>query len=359
MEVTTVLGPIPPEALGFTSMHEHIMVDGQVWRRILEPLIPAHVRVQEGDRVCPENMGLLRRNIFLSSDNLRLDDEQVMAAEVEDFKAGGGAAMVEMSCDGLRLDLAAVRRISEETGVHIVATTGLYVEDSWPEGSREMSIEELTAWMVREAEEGIGNTGIRAGHIGELGMMNLGDRDVRLLKAGARASIETGLSVSVHQEPNRAYGQQIIDILTGEGTDPERIILSHVDAFIVENRLEVLVRNPDRWGPRLDYAEGLLDRGVVISFDCFGHLWDEELGGTVMVADWQRVAALLSLLQAGYGRQIVLGTDTFLKILLRRGGGEGYRRLTDYVVPTLTALGASDYDVQLMTVTNPARLLAH
>jgi predicted metal-dependent phosphotriesterase family hydrolase len=30
-KITTVLGPIEPDALGFTSMHEHVLYDGTVY----------------------------------------------------------------------------------------------------------------------------------------------------------------------------------------------------------------------------------------------------------------------------------------------------------------------------------------
>jgi phosphotriesterase-related protein len=30
-------------------------------------------------------------------------------------------------------DVVALKRISEKTGVHIIACTGLYAENSWPE----------------------------------------------------------------------------------------------------------------------------------------------------------------------------------------------------------------------------------
>ncbi len=74
--------------------------------------------------------------------------------------------------------------------------------------------------------------------------------------------------------------------------------------------------------------------------------------------DWQRLAGLVALIEAGYSSQIVLGTDTFVKILTRRYGGAGYCRLTDYVAPMLEGLGVSDDDIRQVTVENPARLLA-
>ncbi len=66
------------------------------------------------------------------------------------------------------------------------------------------------------------------------------------------------------------------------------------------------------------------------------------------------------MIKAGYSGQLMMGMDVAFKILLRRFGGEGYYRLTNYIVPTLRDwLEVSEPDIQRMTVENPARLLAH
>jgi phosphotriesterase-related protein len=64
-----------------------------------------------------------------------------------------------------------------------------------------------------------------------------------------------------------------------------------------------------------------------------------EVTGWMMQSDWQRMGRLLALIEEGYSHQIVLGTNTFLKFLTRRGGGFGYCRLTKFVIPTLRDLG--------------------
>ena len=357
-EIMTVLGPIAPEELGFTDMHAHIMTDMSVWRRLAEPLTPDNLSVSGDEPVSLENVGLLRRNWFLLADNMLLDDDEVMTAEVADFRAAGGGAMVEKSCLGTRLDLPAVQRISKKTGVHVVATTGLFIEESWPDYALDMTIEQLTALMVKEIENGIDDTGIKAGHIGELGVGNVSERDVRNLKAAARTSLETGVSVSVHHSIGKPHGHRSLDILIQEGMDPQRIIMDHVDEDLFARDLRVLIENPNRRGLNLDYAKSLLDRGVNVEFCNFGHSYATELGGWVSIPDWQRIAALLELVDAGYAPQIMLGSDTFTKTLMRRYGGDGYCRLTDYVVPTLKAMGVCDFDIWQMTVGNPARVLA-
>ena len=67
----------------------------------------------------------------------------------------------------------------------------------------------------------------------------------------------------------------------------------------------------------------------------------------------------MSLIREGYTRQLVLGTDTFVKILLRRFGGDGYCRLTNFVVPSLESVGISAQEIRQITIDNPARILAY
>jgi phosphotriesterase-related protein len=75
--------------------------------------------------------------------------------------------------------------------------------------------------------------------------------------------------------------------------------------------------------------------------------------------DWQRMAGLVKLIQEGYARQLVVGTDTFVKLLLRRFGGDGYCRLTSFVAPSLASAGVSQEEIQQITVDNPKRILAY
>jgi len=359
-EIVTVLGTVASDVLGFTSMHEHIMCDGSVARHGYESNLPKDLPVNSDDPVSLENIGLLKRDFILTKDALRIDDEDVVTAEVADFKASGGGAMLEMSVPGLRLNLPAIQRISQKTGVHVVVTTGLYVEDSWPEQYQGMTIEGYTDHMLREIHRGIDDTDIRAGHI-KAGISVLSKQEEKVLRAAARAASVTGLSVTVHPGIFAiigADGRRIIKILAEEGMDLGRAIIAHTQVFFFEHDLKILIRNPDSWGLRLDYAKALLDSGTNISVDCFGESYDAEFRDWTYGTDWQRLAGLVALIEAGYSSQIVLGTDTWLKIQLRRCGGDGYCRLTKYVVPTLKDVGVSDYDIRQMTVENPARLLA-
>jgi phosphotriesterase-related protein len=294
-------------------------------------------------------------------------DESLMTAEVADFRGSGGNAMVDMSTPGLRCDISALHRISEQTGVHIVATTGLYAEDSWPEHFRNMSCRQYMDFMRGEIEHGIEATAIRAGHIKvavtDTMMFTVepfSEQQKTLLRAAVGIANETGLSLTVHPPLDAAASvRQVVQTMLDEGINPERAVIAHAELFFVCQDLMTLVLEPDSWRLNIDFAKELLDRGLNISIDSFGHFHDAEPVGQVIPADWQRLAGLVALIKAGYSSQIVLGTDIFLKILTRRFGGEGYCRLTNFVVPWLRRLDIAESDINKLTVENPARILVH
>ena len=84
-----------------------------------------------------------------------------------------------------------------------------------------------------------------------------------------------------------------------------------------------------------------------------------EVLGVGPTPDWQRMAGLVKLIEEGHAPQLVVGTDTFVKLLLRRFGGDGYCRLTNFVAPTLESVGVPAETVRQITVENPARILAY
>jgi phosphotriesterase-related protein len=388
-EIMTVRGPIKSEDLGFTSMHEHILYDGSIYRQryvdildidpseepnstdttnafgsVSSGKLPKDFPVHADDLLSLENIGFHRRNFFLTWDAVSMHDEEVMEDEMADFKSTGGGAIVDMSAPGLRSNLPAIKRLSEKTDLHVITTTGLYTEDSWPDEFCDMSVEQYMSYMLREVEEGIDGTGIKAGHL-KAAITDLSKQQEKLLRAVARVSNETGLAVTIH--PGfiiGSDGRRIVKILQEEGVDLQRVTIAHLQQFIVECDLKKLVEDPNTWGLKLDYAKELLDQGVNLSIDTFGHYWDVDLLGFIRPTEWQKLAALLALLKEGYSPQIVLGTDTFLKIQTRRFGGEGFSRLTRSVIPFLKGqLSAfncvSDFDIRMMTVDNPARLLSY
>ncbi len=360
-KIMTVLGEIKKEDLGFTSMHEHILMDGgKPVRDRFANSIPKNIAIKAEDPLCLANIGLVKRNFILTYDGLSLDDEELMTNEVMDYKESGGVSMLELSAIGLRCNLPAIKRISQKTGVNVIPSTGFYIEGSWPPQYRELNIEDYYQIIIDEIKNGIEGTGIFPGHI-KIGISSFSLREERALRAAARAVMETGLSLTVH--PNSRIGGDAVkigQILLEEGMDPSRAVIAHISATFAEEDLKTLALNPESWGLRLDVAKALLDMGINISLDFLGNSLDIEFASSVSAADWQKLGGLIALLRQGYAKQIVLGTDLCAKMMTRRFGGEGYCRLTNFAIPTLREiLGVSEYAIRQMTIENPARILAY
>ncbi|SFL55064.1 phosphotriesterase family protein [Pelosinus propionicus] len=364
-KIMTVCGPIRPDQLGVTSMHEHVLSDCSMFRSRIRRscFIPRCHSLELEDKLVLENRSALRHNIILSLDNMRLDDQQMMAAEVGEFKDHGGDSIVEVSAPGIRSspkDLFAIRQIAEHTGVHIVASTGLYAEYTWPAYYRDMSFEQFCAFLFREIDHGVGETGIFPGHIKaayEMYTKQVED----YLRAAAFVSSETGLSLQVHLGPyltGDEVRQNILRPLFRGGCIPERTILCHVQLLMGVLSIEQLVNNPGHVPFDISLHRELLDMGFVLSFTPFGFEADDEPLGIAHYPDWYILSGLVALIRMGYAGQIVIGNDVFTKLATRRGGGEGYTRLTDFVLPSLKKCGVSDNDIKKIMVENPARILA-
>ena len=178
-KVLTVRGPIDPSGLGMTLMHEHLFLDLRknhlpYSKRVRlpgrsEPIItsedfPATELARWEAKLDLANLHDAR-NVAPLSDNYVLADEAVAIHEVMEFKDRGGGAIVEVTSIGLKRDPAALLRVSEATGLHLVMGTGYYQKVFHPHDMDELPVEALTNVIVQDVTVGVGDTGIRAGII--------------------------------------------------------------------------------------------------------------------------------------------------------------------------------------------------
>src|ERR1044072_2929476 len=169
--VQTVLGPIEPSALGFTLPHEHTQI--ALW----------HI---EGRW---DYWQLTR-------------DEAVMLEELGRYRTAGGSGLVDLTLPGVGRAPGWLRTIAEASGLHVVSGTGWYRTAYYPAEAR---IERLTAGdladvLVAEIADGVGDTGVRPGIIGEIGTDKpwLTPAEERVHRAAARAANRTGLPITTH-----------------------------------------------------------------------------------------------------------------------------------------------------------------
>lgn len=358
----TVRGPIAPDQLGFTSLHEHILVDlAECFRGRYQKILP-DLDLPDGP-FSIEQRSTLRHGIILSSENLRLDDEEWAAGEVADFKALGGSAIVETGAPGIRTarDVEAFRRISERTGVHIIACTGLYAENSWPGHFQGLTEDQYADYLRKEIEGGIGGSGIFPGQIKVAyeGSTPAADAYVR---AAARISRESGLSLQIHVGlllTAQDFRRTLWPLLLDSACVPQKTVICHVENWLGFLPLTQIVKDPRSLPCDTALHREVMDRGFNLCFTCFGADWDLEQLGFAHRPDWFYLAGILSLINDVYWDRIFFGHDVFTRLDTRRGGGEGFTRIHNFVLPTLSRCGVSEDVIRAITVENPARLLAY
>ena len=110
------------------------------------------------------------------------------------LKAAGCGGIVEVTNRGMGRDVEALWRMSERHGLPIVAATGYYKQTYYPEEVKEQSEEEIEELFVRELAEGIGDTGVRAGIIAEIGssLNEMTAEEAKVLRAAARPEADGG-----------------------------------------------------------------------------------------------------------------------------------------------------------------------
>ncbi|MDL2218158.1 hypothetical protein LJC27_05815 [Christensenellaceae bacterium OttesenSCG-928-M15] len=358
-KIMTVTGPISPEQLGKTSMHEHVLMNGMVMQHSKTWL--DKIPLAPDTPLQMDNIGLISHNGMMTYDAVDMRDEELMIAEVGDFKAAGADSMLEVSAVGIRADVAGVKRIAVKNDVQVVTCTGFYISQSWPEQFKGMSVKQLREFMLGEVKNGIEDTGVYPGVV-KIGMDAYSPDEQNALRAAAQVAKETGLSLTIH--PSDRVGADAItnvEAVIKEGLDPSRVVIAHVGSSIVEHSLKTLITDPSSWKFDITHVQRLVDMGVTVCTEFLGQNVADELGSaTIGTTDHQRMALIYELVKRGHADQIVLGTDTCAKMLTRRYGGEGYLRLWNFVIPLMRKiLGMSEYCIDQIFVENPKRILAY
>ena len=306
--VQTVLGRIDPSDLGVTLPHEHTQI--ALW----------HIENRW------DYWQLTR-------------DEPVILAELERFREAGGGGLVDLTLPGVGRDPVWLAEIARASGLHIVMGSGWYRTAYYPPETRidRRSVDDLADELVREAEEGVGDSGVRPGIIGEIGTDKpwLSPAEERVHRAAARAAKRTGRSVTTHSVLS-PVGLDQLQIFEEEGLDPGRVVIGHSDSY-----------------PVLDHYLDVIRRGASIEFDFLGMSFTAvERHGEARI-----VELLLELLARGHADRVLLSQDVCSDAQLHRYGGRGYTYLADRFLPRLRGAGVSDAEIDTMTVANPRRLL--
>ncbi|MCY4416702.1 MAG: phosphotriesterase-related protein [Chloroflexi bacterium] len=312
--VNSVTGPIDTDDLGFTLSHEHVGTNAAGLRHTYPEII--------------DRAGIKEQSVA------------AMAAVRED----GVRTIVDVSTFDLGRDVALIREVAEASGMQIIVATGNHLAVPRPFG--DLSPDVIAELYVREIEEGIEGTGIKAGIIkvaSDEGGITPPQEVV--LRAAARAQKATGMCISTHTWSPERIGEAQVRILEEEGVDLDKVYIGH--------------SNDDT---DLDYLFGLLNKGVWLGLDRYP-------GGTRPgTPNWeQRTEVAKALMDAGFTHRIFLSHDysvpkarhgAEVQEQRRRANPDEYNFIPRYVLPRLKELGASDAEIHQITVENPRRFFA-
>jgi predicted metal-dependent phosphotriesterase family hydrolase len=303
--VHTVAGRVPAADLGVTYCHEHLLTDPAPW-------------LTGPDR------------------DLTLDDESRAAAELADFRAAGGATIVEMTTPEFGRDASGLARLAAATGIRIVATTGHVSEEYWRGVlDLESAVEsELEAAYVGDLTDGIDGSGVRAGVVkAGTSLDEVTPTEEKLLRAAARAQTLTGAPILTHTTAGTVALDQL-EILDRAGADLSHVCIGHLD-----RRLD--------W----DTHRAVAAAGAFLGYDCISKEQYES--------DADRATFIVRLIDEGFGDRVCLSGDLARRRYLRAwGGGPGYRHILGPFADRLAGAGLDEAARRVLLVDNPARLLA-
>ena len=342
-KVQTVLGPVEPGSLGVTLTHEHLLIDLTCYFRMPdEASLRYHV-----DR--PVSMDMLSKVWGLWQgviDQQRLLSERTATEEVLRFRYAGGNSLVDATSLGIARDPLALARISRATGLNIVMGSSHYVPVSHPPDMDSRTEDAITRQIVDDIVLGAGEPGVRAGIIGEVGNFHpLGEVERKVLRASARAQVETGAPILIHPGLHPDSPLQIMKVLQDAGADPARVIVGHLDAI----RPMSAVRELAHSGCYLEY-----DRFGAESTD-----FDYSVSGVTMPmpSDEQRMDSLDYLIAEGFGDRLLVAHDVCTRADLSRCGGKGYAHFLESIAGRLRQRGHSRQQIDAILIHNPARAL--
>ncbi len=315
-DVQTVQGAVDADELGLTLVHEH-------------------VRFRD-EAVAEQWPGRYDEQLELDAALLAVNaaEERGVRTIVDPTAMFGGR------------DVRFMKRVAEETGVRIVACTGIYSYDYLPHYFANRDVDVMADHFVEDIEIGVQGTEIRAAFLKcAADAAGVTENVEKIHRAIARASVQTGAPIMAHSMPAVATGPRQVEIFEQEGVDLAKVQIAHCGDT-----------------DDVAYIEALIDRGVYVGLDRYGL--------EMYLPIEQRNATAAALLRAGHAERLMISQDFCATIdwfppeAAEVFEGQGAIRnwsmtlVFDEVVPALRADGAmDDAAFETIFVENPKRWL--
>ncbi|AID26199.1 phosphotriesterase family protein [Salmonella bongori] len=336
----TVTGPIAKEEMGLTLPHEHLFND------LSSVVDKPHYAFSEqlvDKKVSAEIQWGLKHDPYCCADNMDKKPIADVIFEINNFMSLGGKTIVDATgSESIGRDAQSLREVAVRTGLNIVASSGPYLE-KFESHRIHQSVDTLAAIIDNELNQGIGETDIRAGMIGEIGVSPaFTEAEHNSLRAASLAQVNNPhVAMNIHMPGWLRRGDEVLDIVLGEmQVSPAKVSLAHSDPS----------------GKDLTYQRKMLDRGVWLEFDMIG--LDITFPKEGVAPGVQETAdAVAHLIELGYANQLVLSHDVFLKQMWAKNGGNGWGFVPNVFLAYLAERGVHATTLRKLCIDNPARLL--
>jgi phosphotriesterase-related protein len=311
-QINSVLGPIDSSDLGFTLMHEHVMVAAS---------------------------GLSKSYPDLLGPNR---EERAIAC-LKKAKAEGINTLLDATTFDLGRDPELLRHVAFESGVNLINVTGWWLDV--PRFMLGVGANQMADEFIRDINEGFRGTDIKAGMLKcAADFEGVTPPLETMARAVARAHLQTGVPIMVHSYPTGHVAKRQIEIFREEGVDLTRVKIDHSNDTT-----------------DTDYLKWILDQGCFLGLDRYpGRL----------VSPHMRTVTLKRLMDLGYGERLCPSHDCIcLHIHNEQADGsipaehaftasnpDQYLYMHRHVIPELLQMGATQADIDMLFIDNPKRL---
>jgi phosphotriesterase-related protein len=257
-----------------------------------------------------------------------LADAELMTEEMKIAKQEGIGCIVDAGHGDMGRDIAFLKKISEGSGLPIVASAGFYTQPFYPKALSGWSEDQVFNEIMKEVNSA------NIGALGEIGSWDYITKDERkVFRAIARVHKATGLPIFTHTGiPGKSALEQL-DILEDGGVDPKHIVIGHLGNLADDNT---------------EIQRAVIRRGAFIGFDRQGGNGDDAV-----------VKMAMSLIDAGYGDNLMFSSDlSSPREIKKNNPNGGYAKTLTQFVPKVKKLGASDEVLHKIMYDNPRRFLA-
>lgn len=268
-----------------------------------------------------------------------IEEFELAKVQVEGTKKYGIQTIFDPTVMGLDRDVRLMERISKETGVQIIAATGVYTFNTLPTRFSVNSVDFLAEQFVRDVEVGIQGTSIKAGFFKcATDAEGVTPGVEKVIRAVARAHLQTGLPIMTHSHPATETGLKQIVIFEEEGVDLTKVLIGHCGDT-----------------DNLDYIERVLSYGVMIGMDRYGI--------SRVLPTEKRNDTVVRLIKKGYVERMFLSqdycctTDLYKPNHLKKDAHPDWSMtyLLHTIIPLLKEQGVTEQQINQMMSQNVKR----